>query len=476
MSDRQLRCLILIFLFVGNMSCRKFLDVEVSGSKIEAKKVFKDNTTATNTLLGIYGGMHNADASPARLARSTGLSGDELMLTWTSDMEAIYKNMLAPNNVIGTNLWTAGYYYIRVANEVYWGCYSSETLDPAIKKQLMAEALFIRAYWFFYLTNLYGDIPITVTTDVNVTALLSRTAQRDVYQQIIADLMLAQTDIDEHYKGVNSKDNSDERVRPNRATVSALLARVYLYTENYAEAEQQASAIIAMNDTYTLVALDQVFLKNSKETIWQLMPGTPNTAKINTTEGNEFIITQSPKTDGQQAISSSLLKAFEVGDQRRKRWISTYTDSGVSPAVTYYFPYKYKVKSGEDIKEYSMIFRLAEIYLIRAECEAHLGQLSDALADLNKIRQRAGLAAIPEGVLNKDQLLNAIFRERQVELFTEQCHRWFDLKRTGKVDVVMATETPAKGGDAWNASKQLWPIPSSEISRAPNLVQNPGYQ
>jgi tetratricopeptide (TPR) repeat protein len=475
MSYRQLLCLVLIGLVVGNISCRNFLDVQVSGSKIEATKVYKDNTTATNTLLGIYGGMHNGDASPARLARSTGLSGDELALTWTSNMEAIYKNMLSPNNVIGTNLWTAGYYYIRVANDVYWGCYNSETLDPAIRKQLMAEALFVRTYWFFYLTNLYGDIPIPLTTDVNETALLGRTSQRTVYQQIIADLLLAQKDIDEQYKGVNSKDNSDERVRPNRATVSALLARVYLYTGKYTEAEQQASAIIAMSETYALVALDQVFLKNSKEAIWQLMPGTPNTAMINTTEGNEFILTQSPKTEAQQVISSSLLDAFEAGDQRRKHWIGTYTDRSVSPAVTYYYPYKYKVKSGEDIKEYSMIFRLAEIYLIRAECEVHLGQLPDALADLNKIRQRAGLAAMPVGTLDKDQLLNAIFRERQVELFTEQCHRWFDLKRTGKVDVVMATETPAKGGDAWNTTKQLWPIPSVEISRAPNVVQNPGY-
>jgi hypothetical protein len=118
MSYRQLLCLVLIGLVVGNISCRNFLDVQVSGSKIEATKVYKDNTTATNTLLGIYGGMHNGDASPARLARSTGLSGDELALTWTSNMEAIYKNMLSPNNVIGTNLWTAGYYYIRVANDV----------------------------------------------------------------------------------------------------------------------------------------------------------------------------------------------------------------------------------------------------------------------------------------------------------------------------------------------------------------------
>jgi len=475
MSDRQMRCLILILWLFGGVGCGQFLDVVAPGSKIEASKIYEDNITAMMALYSIYGSMFNQGASPAKLARYTGLCGDELKLTWGPDDEGLYWNNISTGNGYGTDLWNTGYLYIRDANDVYWGCAGSERLDPVIKKQLMAEALFIRAYWFFYLTNLYGDIPLPITTDVQTNALLSRTLQRDVYQQIASDLLTAQENLGDNYIGSDSKTISSERGRPNKAAATALLARVYLYMGRYEEAAQQASAIISMNEMYALVPLEQVFLKNSKEAIWQLMPGTPNIMQINTTEGNEFIINIPPKYKTQQALSNSFMNAFEQNDQRKKSWIGSFVDRSISPAVTYYFPYKYKVRLGEDLKEYSMIFRLSEMYLIRAECRAQLEDLSGALADLNTIRRRAGLPAKLNNSLDKYRLLNAILQERQVELFTEQGHRWFDLKRTGTVDAVMAIETPAKGGGMWNATKRLWPIPKEEIIQAPNLYQNPGY-
>ncbi|WP_177318697.1 RagB/SusD family nutrient uptake outer membrane protein [Chitinophaga sancti] len=427
------------------------------------------------SLYNIYGGMFDKNASPAKIARFTGLCSDELELAWESNTQGFYWNKISSGSIYLDSLWSTCYLYIRNANDVFWGCAASEKLDSVVKKQLMGEALFIRAYWFFYLTGLFGDIALPITTDAKVNALLSRTSQSKVYQQIVSDLQTAAIDLGDNYVGSDSKSLSTERNRPNRAVVSALLARVYLYMGKYEEAEEQANAIIAMDEVYELVPLDQVFLKNSKEAIWQLSPGTPNVSSINTTEGNEFIITQPPKYRIQQAISPYLLRAFDVGDQRRKHWINSYTDRSVSPAVTYYYPYKYKVNFGDDLKEYSMILRLAEIYLIRAECEVYLGHLSAALTDLNKIRQRAGLAAFTEGVLDAKGLIKAILKERQTELFTEQGHRWFDLKRTGTIAAVMSTVTPAKGGDPWNTTRELWPIPISELRRAPNLVQNPGY-
>lgn len=477
MSYRQMRYYILaLFLFLGP-GCSKFLDVGGPSSKVEALLAYENDKTATMSLFHIYGVMFDQDASPAKLARFTGLYSDELELTWDQNAQEFYRNKISINNLYVTNLWNACYLYIRNANEVYWGSYSSGSLDTVIRKQLMAEALFIRAYWYFYLTNLFGDIPIPTTTDAKVNALLFRVSKSEVYQQIISDLLTAQKDLGDNYVGADSKTFSSERTRPNKATVSALLARVYLYLGRYEEAEQLASSIIAMNDSYALVPLDQVFLKNSKEAIWQLMASTPNVSKINTSEGNEFILNQPPKDRMQQAISSSLFRSFEDGDQRKVHWIGAFTDWSASPsAITYYYPNKYKISSGDDLQEYSMIFRLAEIYLIRAECKAHLGQLSNALVDLNKIKRRAGLPTIFEGTLDKNTLLNAILKERQLELFTEQCHYWFDLKRTGTVNTVMTTVTPTKGGEVWNATKQLWPIPAEEINRAPNLLQNAGYQ
>jgi tetratricopeptide (TPR) repeat protein len=470
-----MRCFIIILWFFGGVGCGKFLDVAAPGSKIEASKIYEDNITAMMALYSIYGSMFNQNASPAKLARYTGMCGDELMLTWGADDEGLYQNNISTGNGYGTGLWNTGYLYIRDANDVYWGCAGSGKLDPVIRKQLMAEALFLRAYWFFYLTNLYGDIPIPITTDVQANALLPRTLQRDVYLQIISDLLAAQNDLGDNYIGSDCITISSERVRPNKATASALLARVYLYMGRYEEAAQQASAIIEKSEMYSLVPLNQVFLKNSREAIWQLMAGTPNVTKINTSEGNEFIINIPPKYKTQQAMSNTLVNAFELNDQRKKYWVGTFVDGSVVPAVTYYFPSKYKVRLGEDLNEYSMIFRLAEMYLIRAECRAQQGELAEALADLNTIRLRAGLPAMSGPNPDKYTILNAILKERQVEFFTEQGHRWFDLKRTGAVDTVMAIETPAKGGGEWNATKRLWPIPKDEIIHDPNLYQNPGY-
>jgi hypothetical protein len=122
--------------------------------------------------------------------------------------------------------------------------------------------------------------------------------------------------------------------------------------------------------------------------------------------------------------------------------------------------------------EYPMILRLAEQYLIRAEARAQQNNLIGSQSDLNVIRTRAGLPNTSAST--QQDLLSAIYRERQFELFTEMGHRWLDLKRTGSVDMIMNTETPQKGG-IWKTTDQLYPLPLSEIQADINLTQNPGY-
>jgi hypothetical protein len=244
----------------------------------------------------------------------------------------------------------------------------------------------------------------------------------------------------------------------------------------YSRAEEEASKLINAHAVYRLTALDSVFLKNSKEAIWQLMPSYPNLYQINTPEGKGFILTNIPQTSSQATVSSQLFHCFENGDRRQTAWMSFYEDKTVKPAVRYYFPYKYKVKGGITIKEYSMLFRLAEQYLIRAEASAYLGKLQDAVSDIDVIRQRAGLTLLAHSHpgMAQMELLQAIFTERQRELFTEQAHRWLDLKRTGNINAVMDTVSPLKAGP-WKTQMQYFPIPYSEILRDPSLKQNPGY-
>jgi hypothetical protein len=120
------------------------------------------------------------------------------------------------------------------------------------------------------------------------------------------------------------------------------------------------------------------------------------------------------------------------------------------------------------------VLRLSEQYLIRAEAEANVGDSTDAISDLNVIRARAGLSSYAD--TTQGSLLSAILHERQVELFTEWGHRWFDLCRSGNAISVMSTVCPQKGG-TWNPNgyQVLFPIPKTELINDVNLTQNPGY-
>ncbi|MNS80528.1 SusD family protein [compost metagenome] len=113
--------------------------------------------------------------------------------------------------------------------------------------------------------------------------------------------------------------------------------------------------------------------------------------------------------------------------------------------------------------------RLSEQYLIRAEVRAQQGDLIGAKEDLDAIRNRAGLPQTTAGT--KQEILDAILQERRWELFTEYGHRFFDLKRSGKIDAVLSiTKT------GWNTTDVLFPLPQNELSINPNLLpQNSGY-
>jgi hypothetical protein len=115
-----------------------------------------------------------------------------------------------------------------------------------------------------------------------------------------------------------------------------------------------------------------------------------------------------------------------------------------------------------------MIFRLGEVYLIRAEAAAELGNTTAALNDLNTVRARAGLT--PSAAVSQEDILAAILHERQTELFCEWATRWLDLKRTGTINTVLGAEKPG-----WQPTDALFPVPNPEIQVDNLLKQNPGY-
>jgi len=464
-------------------SCKKFVEIDPPKNQLVTENVFQHNETANAAMLSVLGQMFNSsNVNPYSIAASCGLSADEFT-NYNDLLTDVYINAINPVGDAYTNsFWVQAYRIVYYANSVYEGCEKSTALDPDVKKQLMGEALFVRAYWNFYLVNLYGDIPLALSTDYSINAKLPRTPTAQVYTQIINDLKSAQINLNEKYTGVDGVTNSIERIRPNKAVATALLARIYLYTGDFVSAEQQSSLLIDNSTDYALIPVGQVFFADSKEAIWQIMPTA--SAAESTQEGFNFIPGEgsdaTPVTESKQIISPALLSAFESGDLRRDNWIGSKTAGGTN----YQYPYKYKLQfSGSGTLEYSIIFRLAEQYLIRAEARNENNNLGGAIDDLNALRNRArGPVSIttPDPLpnlsvtLTKEKVKEAIFKERRVELFAEQGHRWLDLKRIKTIDAVMIPATTVKGG-VWKTTHQLWPIPETEILNNSNLSQNPGY-
>jgi hypothetical protein len=331
----------------------------------------------------------------------------------------------------------------------------------------------MRALDYFYLVNLFGKVPLAVSKDYQRNALLPRSDTTLVYEQILEDLSDAVNFLSNQYLDGNLQPYAGdaEKVRPTKWAAKALLSRVYLYLHDYEKAAGTASEIISNNSYFTLDSLADVFLKNSKEAIFQIAPADND--QYNSQEGHMFVLPPTgPNANNNENpayLSSQLLNSFEEADRRRVSWVDSVTVEG----TTYRYAHKYKSSiAGAPRTEYSMVLRLAEQYLIRAEARAQQGDLAGALEDLNAIRSRAGLLDFSSN--NANDIIDAIMHERQVELLTEMGHRWFDLKRTGRVDAVMTIVTPSKGGN-WEPTDKLYPIPFDDIKKDPNLDQNPGY-
>jgi hypothetical protein len=463
-AQRLLWAASMVFLlFAGG--CKKFLNIPLPADSVAGSDAYSTDQTTSGVLNGIYGNLLNNSFAGTGIGYYAGLYTDELQnVSITNTTTKLwYSNVIT--GTYGGVYWSTLYSQIGVANTTI------EAVRPSSlpnRNQWLGEALFLRALMYYYLVNMYGDVPLALSSDYKVNNVLSRAPKSSVYQQIVADLKEAQGLLGAGYVDYNGNTATD-RARPDQAAAAALLARVDLYLGNWADAETLSTAVIG-NPAYMLESPANVFLAISKENIWGLLP--PSGPGFAVADAKYYVFTPGTTVVTSQvnvALSPQLMNSFEPGDLRRTKWTDTTTGT-----PTYYYAHKYRVigpvaKATETLT----LLRLAEQYLIRAEARAQQNNLAGAASDLNAIRSRAGLPGTT--ATTQADMLTAIAQERRVELFTEQGHRFFDLKRTGKIDAVMGTGSPQKGS-AWQSYMQYWPIPTSETLVNPHLTQTPGYQ
>jgi len=470
---KPLHKLNIIILFWFCSSCSKIVSIDPPVNTIVSEEAFSNNHNANSSVIGIYSKLINQSAVVAfgngAFSMLNGISSDEItFIGGDPNFDPFFHNqILSDNNLIFSSLWQQPYGIIYQANACLEQLAGNKKVTSPLREQLMGEAKFVRALVYFYLINSFGDVPFLTTTDYKANTVAPRVSQDTIYSNLISDLEGSLNSLPGDFSGYNN-----ERIRATKWAAMALLSRIYLYTGNWGKASQYADQVINSGYFSLLSDLNSVFLKNSNEAIFQLyIDGT--ISPFNTLPESYLTIPPDHTSLVYFWFPTSFMDEFDSDDLRRTAWVDSTNYSG----TVYYYPSKYKIGPTQQAPnsvatEYYMVLRLAEQYLISAEAKAQQGDLTGSASDLNMVRARAGLG--PSVFSSKDDAINNILAERKKELFYEWGHRWFDLKRTGKVDSIMNTAAQQKGG-SWKPTAKVFPIPAAEIFRNPNLTQNPGY-
>lgn len=441
-------------------SCEKFLELDEPTNQISSKIVFTNKKMALAALSEVYANLRSNTLFNGGLNGSGVLLGcytDELtaVTSQSADYKTFYELAVTPTTPVIDNTWINAYKQIYAVNTIVEGLENSNTyIDENSRKQMLAEALAIRGILHFYLTNLFGAVPYVTITDYQQNSTIPKLSTNDIYVKVQADWEAAFNAISYDYP-------SPDKTRLNKSAVSLLLARLYLYQKKWTEAKHYAEMAIQNSSGSLETDINKVFLKDSKSTVWQFAPVDTG---YNTMEGQFYIFTALPPST--VVLSESILNSFDSQDLRKAVWTKTLSNTSMS--YTHPFKYKQNTKTATSL-EYSVVLRIEEAYLIIAESLNELNDVNGALTNLNRIRNRAGLSSISG--ISQSQFRNVLEEERNHEFFTEFGHRFFDLKRWGKLNNVIGIKKPL-----WQSYMETLPLPERELLANPLLKpQNDGY-
>jgi hypothetical protein len=436
--------LVIVFLLGG---C-DVLNVEPVDS-IPADAAFKDKTGIERGILGSYSALQGLSYYGRTYIIFADLAADNLSHppdATSSDYAEVDNNGILPENSAVSGIWEIIYDGINRANNVIDKVPGMTDMTETEKNEALGELYFIRALNHFNLVNYFGAIPIKTKPTIGVNNLdAGRDSVSEVYAQIITDLTFAEE---------NLQASASNKTRASKYAAVALLARVYLYKGDYDLAYEKANDVI-VNGGYTLLDdYGDIFANDgSAESIFEV--------DFTEVDRNRIAEYNFPKSlNGRREVQpdASLLSAYETNDERKDYSIA-YDGSNA-----YANKYNDLSKGTDNV----IVLRLAEMYLIRAEAEAHkpAANIAAIQDDINMIRTRANLP--PTAVNTIDELLTVMENERRVE-FAFEGQRWFDLVRTGRAMDVLPHVT--------NINKTLFPIPSAELqtNNSPDMKQNPGY-
>ncbi|MGC1389487.1 MAG: RagB/SusD family nutrient uptake outer membrane protein [Bacteroidales bacterium] len=429
--------------------CQKYLDLEPS-QNISDKIALTSDDNIKHVLLGAYSDFALPGIYGGNILRNSELLGGNGEIQWVGtyiDPRQIFnKTMIATNSEADVQ-WEDSYMVINTTNNILSAL---AVVNEADRDRVEGEALFLRGLMYFDLVRFFAQqyqfgvantqmgVPLVLdpTQGITASSFVTRNTVDEIYTQVIADLTQAV-----------SKLPVDNDVYASKGAANALLARVYLQKGDYADARDAADAVIS-SGTYTLMPTYAEVFNNDNNTTEDIFATqiTPQDRMSSMTEF--FSVPEFGGRDGDIDILQAHLDLYSANDQR----------------LSLFFLGNGAMRCGKWNNQYGVVnlIRLAEMYLIRAECNIRLTtNVGDTpLADFNVIHTRAGLD--PAVSITLDDILY----ERRLELAFEG-FKIHDVRRLHENVATYAYDDP----------KLVFPIPDRDIEANPNLKlqQNPGY-
>lgn len=418
--------------------------------------VLNEPKDVANVEVGLYNAFRN-------IMPSTVIAGDFTADNLTHNGTFSQYRELGNKNITSANasaaaLWQSIYSTVYISNFILEKLPTITGVSTTERNRVTGAAHFLRGYAYFIALHSFGGVPEVLTTAIETNRNIPRASVSDINQLIIDDYTAALGKLPD--VAPNAGYSSNYAVR-------AALAKFYLYSKNWAQAETYATQVISSNK-YTLEpSFKNLVLKDfTNESIFEVGytitddPGTDNNLGLNSLfQGRREII---PSNQVVVALASA-----ESGDRYSSITFNSAnlagTDNGWSVA---------KYGTPDQDNNNIVVIRLGEMYLIRAEARANQGKITgtgSAAEDINVLRTRANAPTITSATQN--QMITLVEQERRYELAFEG-HRWYDIVRTDRAAQIM----PVFNSN-WKDTYNVWPIPQREIQNNPALAdnQNPGY-
>lgn len=484
MSRAKLKYILVIL--IVSMSCSDDF-VNVDSQDENSEDFFNSEADYQSALIGAYDMLQSTyiNVMLGEIASDNTLAGGESAID-VPGIQEIDDMIHTPVNANLRDIWNWMYAGVNRANFIME--FQDKTDFPG-KNGVLAQTRFLRAYYYFELVKWFGDVPFAVDTRIQFgdQFTIPRTPKAEIYAQMEEDLIFA---------AANLPYIQSETGRVTKGAAQALLGKVYLYQDKFAQAATTLEDLINNGPHDLLSDYSTMFENDNENTIESVFE-----VQYTDLEGAGFGCLQC--SEGNVAVgfngirnytgplfesgfsfnvpTQEVVDEFEPGDLRLDTAILDIDAWAQSTGATFstgfehtgYFNRKYIARQGDlntgdanltNPNNYRAI-RFADVLLMAAEA-FNRGSIDDARAQLylNRVRNRAGLADV---TVSGSNLTTAIYHERRVELVGEG-HRFFDLVRTGRA---------ANEIDGFQAGKhEIFPIPSIEIQLAGNQwEQNPGY-